>query len=455
VVTPAGVIPASVRIVDGSIQEVGDLDPREGEDAIDVSGLVVMPGAVDLHTHMELRVLGVDTADDWETGSVAALFGGVTTVIDFAEPDASGSLLGGLAAARARAAGHAVVDHGFHMTVTEAAVERLDELAEVARLGTTSVKVYLAYPGRYLLDDAKLRRTLASCADLGLLVMVHAETGLDIEARIAAARQAGTLAPAFHAATRPPETEALAVEQVVAAAAETGAAVILAHLSTAGGVAAVARAKAAGLPVYGETCPHYLWLEAHRLGWEAPAGLLHVCAPPLRTVDHLHALHRGLIDGTLDEVSTDHCPFDWWDGKSRGLGESGEDFTATPGGLPGVETRLPLLYAAGVATGRFGLERFVDLVSTAPARLAGLAGRKGVISAGADADLVIFDPDGWTSLSSADLHMNVDHSPYEGMTAAGKVVGVIRAGVMVVWNDQIRAKLPPGSYLARTPRPRP
>lgn len=451
VVTPEGVGPAWLTLADGVIRSVGDApDPPEGEHLeLDATGLVVMPGGVDFHTHLDMTVGGVHTADDWETGSWAALWGGTTTVIDFAEPAPDGGLMRGLAAQAARAEGRVVVDLGLHMTVTDAAPERLAELEAVVAAGQTTFKAYTAYPGRLLLEPEGLRHLFARAAELGARVMVHCEQGHVIEKRIRLARQRGELSALHHARTRPPETEERAVEDVIAGAEATGAAVHLAHLSTAGAVAALREARARGLAVTGETCPHYLWLEERRLGLEAPTGLCHMCAPPLRTAEHLDALWQGLADGTLDAVSTDHCPFNWLGGKDRGLTPDGEDFTRTPGGLPGVETRLPLLFAGGVVGGRFDLARFVELVSAGPARLAGIYPQKGAIVAGADADLVLFDPEGGTCLDAGELHMNVDHSPYEGMAVQGRVVGVLRGGELVVADGKVTHDPPPGRLLQR------
>ncbi len=516
-VTPEGVGPGVVHLEGDRIAAVGpELAPPEGEYVeIDAGDLVVMPGGVDVHTHLEMTVMGVRTADDWASGSRAALHGGTTTVVDFAEPGPDGTLLSGLAAAEALLAGPSVVDAGLHMTVTDASDARLAELTEVVARGQTTFKVYTAYP-TLMLDPQGLARVLGRAAVLGARVWVHCEQESDIAPRIVAARASGALRARQHARARPPETEVAAVEAVLAAAERAGAAVHLAHLSTAGAVERVATAKGRGLDVTAETCPHYLWLEEHRLGWPPPAGLCHICAPPLRTAGHLHALWRGLADGVIDAVATDHCPFPWHGGKSRGLvaspegaapgaapilaedgtfvgssktestkngdpaafpaaarsamiggeprktalfrGEGGwdippefvrEDFTRVPGGLPGVETRLPLVYAGGVATGRFDLARFVSLVASGPARLAGLYPQKGALVAGADADLVLFDPDGGTSLDVEDLHMNVDHSPYQGLRAQGQVVAVIKGGELVVADGQWRDEPPPGRLLRR------
>ncbi len=451
VVTPTGVGPAWLCIEEGVIQTVGDgPDPSDGEPLVlDATGLVVMPGGVDFHTHLDMVVGGLHTADDWETGSWAALWGGTTTVVDFAEPGVDGGLLSGLFARAAEAVGRVVVDLGLHMTVTDASDVRLAELAEVVAAGQSTLKAYTAYPGRLMLESDELARLLGAAAPLGLRVMVHCEDGHAIEKNIGEARQRGDLSALWHARTRPPETEERAVREVIELARAAGAAVHLAHLSTVGGVEALREAKGRGEAVTGETCPQYLWLEEHRLGLEGAAGLCHVCAPPLRTAEHLDALWRGLADGTLDAVSTDHCPFDWHGGKDRGLTVEGADFTRTPGGLPGVETRLPLLFAGGVAGGRFDLARFVELVSSGPARLAGIYPQKGALLPGSDADLVLFDPEGGTSLDVDALHMNVDHSPYEGLWAQGRVVGVMRQGVLVVAAGKVTQDGPLGRLLTR------
>lgn len=449
VVTPSGVGPATIHVEDGRIVALGrDLPAPPGEyGELDVGDLVVMPG-VDIHTHMELTVGGVRTADDWASGSRAALLGGTTTVVDFAEPGPDGSLVAGLQIAERLLSGRSVVDAGLHMTVTDASAARLEEMGAVVEAGQTTFKVYTAYDA-YRLDDEGLTRVFARAAELDARVWVHCEAWDPIQANIAAAVAAGDLGALQHARTRPPDTEADAVAQVIGLAERTGAAVHLAHLSTSQAVQRAAAARAAGLAITAETCPHYLWLEEHRLGWPPPAGLCHVCAPPLRTASHLLALWRGLADGVIEAVATDHCPFHWEGGKDRGLVDGAPDFTRTPGGLPGVETRLPLVFAGGVVAGHFDLSRFVDLVATGPARLAGLYPQKGVIRVGADADLVIFDPEGGTSLDAVDLHMQVDHSPYEGLRAQGRVEGVLKGGDLVVADGRFVREPPPGRLVRR------
>lgn len=449
VVTPAGVIPARIHIEGGRILAVGpELLPPEGEHLeINAGRLVVMPGGVDVHTHMELTVAGVRTADDWASASQAALFGGTTTVLDFAEPDSAGSLVGGLSVATARMEAFSLVDAGFHVTVTPAAMGHMDELEALAEAGHTSLKIYTAYPGLMLQRD-EIAMVLARAAHLGLRVWVHCEDWADIQARITATVAAGQTGAIYHARTRPPESEANAVKDVLELAEHAGAAVHLAHLSTARAVELLAEARERGLPVTAETCPQYLWLEERRLAWPAPAGLCNICAPPLRTAPHLEALWAGLAGGVIDTVATDHCPFFFQGGKDRGLTPDGEDFTRVPGGLAGVETRLPLVFSGGVSAGRFGLERFVHLVSASGARLAGLYPRKGALVAGADADLVFFDPASTTSLDSDRLHGQGDHSPYEGMRVRGRVAGVIKAGVLVVADDQWLEDPPLGRLLA-------
>jgi dihydropyrimidinase len=451
IVTPEGEGPCRILVEDGRILAMGpELPPPRGEYLdLRAGDLVVMPGGVDVHTHLELTVGGARTADDWASGSRAALWGGTTTVVDFTAPGEEGSLWADLQSALSLVGRRSLVDAGLHVTVTAAALGRLDELETVARAGQTTLKVYTAYPGLMLEPDGLLR-VFERAAALGMRVWVHCEDWPEIDRRLGEARAAGDTRAIMHARTRPPETEVEAVRGVLALGERTGASLHLAHLSTLGAARLVAKAKARGLPVSAETCPHYLWLEEHRLSWPAQEALCHICAPPLRQAPHLDALWQALADGTIEAVATDHCPFSWEGGKDRGLSGGQEDFTKTPGGLPGVETRFPLVFAGGVVGGRFDLRRFVELVASGPARLAGLYPQKGALVQGADADLVLFDPEGITRLGAASLHSQMDHSPYEGLRVAGRVVGVMKAGTLVMANGEWLEDPPCGRVLERS-----
>jgi len=399
------------------------LGVEAGADAkvFDAAGAYVIPGAIDVHTHLDLPVGSVRSADDFTSGTIAAACGGTTCIIDFAgagrEPWTEA-----LDVWHGKADGRAVVDYGFHLTVTELP-ETLDgaraRFREFAERGVTSVKLYMAYPDRLMVDDETLGRALAASTDTGVRVCVHAEDGQEIERRRVARLAAGQTGPSAIPEVRPPSVEAAAIRRAAALAKAAGAELYVVHLSSAAGLRAVLDARAAGAHVRAETCPQYLYLDGARLE-DPAAGQDFVCSPPLRYAEDRAALWRGLANSDLDVVSTDHCPFTLADRRAGTAGRAGgwRDFTEIPGGLPGLETRLSLAYQ-GVADGRLTLERWVDAVACAPARMFGLDDRKGWLRPGFDADVVVFDPTARRRLDARSLHSRSDHSPYEGMEVKG------------------------------------
>lgn len=444
---------ADVLVRDQHIAAVG-LDLEEpGAQVIDASGAYVIPGGIDVHTHFALPVGAVTSADDFDSGTLAAACGGTTCVIDYAgagrEPWGDA-----LATWHERAARRAHVDYGFHLTVTElpqdpsAASARF---AEFVAHGVSSVKLYLAYPDRLMVDDATLARALAASRETGVRVCVHAEDGASVESLVASALAAGRTGPDTVPSVRPPSVEAAAITRAAELARVADAELYVVHLSSEAGLEAVRAARATGARVRAETCPHYLHLDAAPL----KAGEVDlVCAPPLREAADRDALWAALGADEVEVVATDHCPFTKG---ARRLGTTGtgwSDFTQIPGGLPGVETRLSLVYQ-GVAEGRLSLERWVDATSAAPARLFGLAGTKGAVAPGLDADLVVFDPGATRSLDAGALHSRSDHSPYEGRVVAGWPAVTISRG-RVVARDGEPADVRPGwgRFVARAPMQR-
>jgi dihydropyrimidinase len=430
-VDAAGSRRGDALVEDDRIVAVGVDLPDEGAAVIDASGALVLPGGIDVHTHFDLPVGEVRSADDFESGTIAAACGGTTCVIDFAgagrePPDEA------LAVWHDRAA-RAAVDYGFHLTVTS--VPDDDEAA--ARLfagfvdaGVSSVKLYMAYPERLMVDDATLGRAFAAGVRAGVLVCVHAEDGLAVERLVRERLDAGDIGPDALSRARPPVVEADAVRRAATLATEAGSPVYVVHLSSAAGLEAVRSANAGGARVLAETCPQYLFLtdEALRRAPEEAANF--VCQPPVRADADREALWDGLAAGPVGVISTDHCPFTVADRRAGVSGEGWTSFAEIPGGQPGVETRLGLAYQ-GVRDGRFSVERWVDLVAGAPARLFGLAHRKGALQEGLDADLLVFDPEATRRLDAASLHMRTDHSPYADLEVRGWPAVTIARGRVV------------------------
>ena len=428
---------------DGRVAEVGD--GLVGEPAEDVTGRLVVPGGVDAHTHMQLPVGAVRVSDDFATGTAAAAVGGTTTVIDYVTAYRGEDPLAALATWQ-RWAEPAAVDVGLHMTFTEAVPEAV--VADCIERGVTSFKLYLAYPQLLQVDDDVVFDTLRACARHGGLVTVHCENGGAIEALRRQALADGRTGVVEHRDTRPAALEAEAVSRVGRLAEVAGAPVYVVHLSSAPGLAEVRSAQERGVALQAETCPQYLHLDATVL--EGPGGENFVCTPPLRDPWHLEELWEGLARGWVQTVATDHCPF-WTSDRRRGLADRPEgfaDFTEIPGGLPGVETRLTLVWQ-GVRAGRITAADWVRLCSEAPARTFGLFPRKGCLRPGADADIVVWDPDRAQSLDAQALHMQVDHSPYAGLLPRGWPTLVMSQGRVVARDGQFCGEPGWGRYLER------
>jgi dihydropyrimidinase len=444
---------ADVLVVGERIAAVGpDLDP-DGATVIDAGEAFVIPGAIDVHTHFDLPVGVVRSADDFTSGTIAAACGGTTCVIDFAgagrEPWTEA-----LATWHQKADAHAVVDFGFHLTVTElpenhmGATERFSQFVEQ---GVTSVKLYMAYPDRLMVDDATLGRALAASVETGVRVMVHAEDGLEVERRAAEAVRKGETGPSAITEVKPPRVEAAAIQRAAALARAAGAQLYVVHLSSAEGLDAILAARADGADLRAETCPQYLFLDAARLE-DPQTGQDFVCSPPLRREADREALWHAVGSGDVAVISTDHCPFTPADRRHGTAARPGgwRNFTEIPGGLPGVETRLSLAYQ-GVRSGRLGLERWVDATAVSPARLFGLAARKGAVRVGFDADLVVFDPTARRRLDAKLMHSRAGQSPYEGMDVVGWPALTFSRG-RVVARDGEPAEAQPGwgRFVARS-----
>jgi dihydropyrimidinase len=448
--TDEGRSAADICVEHGVVTRVGAGLDVDADTIIDASGLLVMPGGIDAHTHLDMPAGDITTTDDFESGTMAAACGGTTTLIDFATPEPGQRLHEALETWMAKADGKAVIDYGFHMVLREFSARTSAEVRALAAIeGVTSFKMFMAYPGRLMAGDGEIAAAMDGARAHGGLVMLHAEDGPAIEALVAGALARGDTAPRHHARTRPPRTEADAVARGIALAERSGAAVYIVHLSSAEGLEAVRAGRARGARVFAETCPQYLCLsdaEYERPGFEAA---MFVMSPPLRPAPDGAALWRGLASGLVDTVGTDHCPFglDHPPHKQRGRG----DFSKIPNGAPGIETRLMLLWDDGVRAGRLTPERFVDVTSAAPAKVFGLWPRKGTIAEGADADIVVWDPARRLTLSAATQHMRVDHCLYEGRAITGAPATVIARGEIIVANGAFVGRRGRGRFLRRGP----
>lgn len=443
VVTAGDTVRADVLIDGERIIAVGfDLGPADR--TIDAAGRYVFPGGVDEHTHFGLPVSGTVSAP-WETESVAAALGGTTTVIDFAMQTRGESLSSGIRDwMENRAAGHSAVDYGFHITLVDLSPEVIAEIPAVVEMGVTTIKCLMAYKGTVMVDDETLFRTLQVSRDVGALVMVHCENGDVVSTLQRELVEAGNTSPGFHPVSRPPQCEGEATHRAIALAGMAGAPIFVVHVTAAQAAEEIRSARARGLRVYGETCPQYLTLTEDKL-WEPDfEGAKWVCSPPLRPAEHREVLWDALADGTLQGLGSDHCAFTF---EQKELGR--HDFRLIPNGIPAAEERLPILYAQGVASGRLTLERFVDLVSTSPARIMGLYPRKGTIAPGSDADVVIFDPEPEWTITDETQHSGIDYSPFTGLPMKGKVEAVLLRGMPIVENGEYTGTVGGGQYIPR------
>jgi dihydropyrimidinase len=435
---------ADVLIDDDKIAIIGDKLNMEADKTIDASGKLVIPGGIDPHTHMELPFGGTFASDDFRTGTVAAAHGGTTTIIDFAVQYHGESLVQAVDNWHAKAEGKTAIDYGFHLITTDLPDERVPEMRQLINEGVMSFKLFMAYPGVFLVDDATIFRAMKNAGNWGGLICMHAENGIVINEIIKHALAEGKTAPKYHALTRPTKAEAEGVHRAIAIAEMAEAPVYIVHLSCADALEEVREARDNGLPAYAETCPQYLFLDYSLYEREGFEGAKWVMTPPLREKWNQDKLWQGLRGNDLQVISTDHCPFCM---KEKELGR--DDFTKIPNGGPGVEHRMSLIYNGGVAGGKIGLNRFVELTSTAAAKLFGLFPRKGTIAVGSDADIVIFDPNEEMTISAASHHMNVDYSAYEGMTVKGVTKTVLSRGRVVIEDGKYAGKPGDGQFLKR------
>jgi dihydropyrimidinase len=413
---------------------------------IDASGKLVMPGGIDAHTHLDMPFGGTNSSDDFETGTLAAAYGGTTSIVDFAIQTKGDPLQKGLDTWHQKAEGQAAVDYAFHMIMTDVNDHTIPEMQKVVDQGVTSFKMFMAYPGVLFVDDGQIFRGMQRAGEIGALICMHAENGIPIDIMVQQAIAKGHTSPVYHALTRPQVAEAEGTFRAICLAEMAGAPVYMVHLSAERALKQVVEARDRGLPVFAETCPQYLFLSQDDLDRPGFDGAKYVCTPPLRPKEMQEDIWRGLRTNDLQVVSTDHCPF-----CMKGQKDLGRDnFAKIPNGMPGIETRMYLMWDGGVRTGRISMNRFVEITSTAPAKIFGLYPHKGTIAVGADADLLVWDLEKRHTLSQKTLHMRVDYSPYEGRDVVGGPTHVLSRGKVVIEDGRYLGKKGDGRFVRRS-----
>ncbi|MEU0083020.1 dihydropyrimidinase [Streptomyces sp. NPDC006274] len=450
VVTAADEMHADVLVEDGRIAAIASHNSPVSEGwtaarTIDAANKYVIPGGVDAHTHMELPFGGTFASDTFETGTRAAAWGGTTTIVDFAVQSRGRALREGLDAWYAKADGNCAIDYAFHMILSDVNEQSLKEMDLLVEEGITSFKLFMAYPGVFYSDDGQILRAMQKSARNGGLIMMHAENGIAIDVLVEQALAEGRTDPRHHGEVRKVLLEAEATHRAIQLARVAGAPLYVVHVSAEEAVAELAAARDKGLPVFGETCPQYLFLSTDNLAEPDFEGAKYVCSTPLRPREHQAALWRGLRTNDLQVVSTDHCPFCFTSQKELGRG----DFSKIPNGLPGVENRMDLLHQA-VVDGHITRRRWIEIACATPARMFGLYPKKGTIAPGADADIVVYDPHAEQTLSVESHHMNVDYSAYEGRRVTGRVETVLSRGEVVIDNREFTGRAGHGVYTPRS-----
>ena len=453
IVTAEDQFQADVYVRDEKIQAIGPELSRKyakalsPEQIIDASGCYVLPGGIDPHTHMDLPLKATSSSDDFESGTIAALHGGTTTIIDFANQVPGKSVKAAIKDWHKKAKGRAVCDYAFHVSVTDFNERTRREIRECVEQGIPSFKTFMAYKGALMIDDRQTLEVMEEVKKQGGIVLTHAENGDLISLLIDKNREEGNLAPKFHALSRPALAEIEACSRIVDLARFSGCPLYIVHMSSGGALERVRSAveqNAISSPVFVETCVQYLLLDDSLYSKKGFEGAKYVLSPPLRTKQDQETLWKGLGGNLVEVVATDHCPFTM---KQRKLGQ--KDFSKIPNGVPGVEHRLELLFSEGVVRGRLTLQQWVDAVSTKPAKIFGLYPRKGALEVGADADVVVFDPNHQHQLSSKTHHMNCDYSVYEGRAVRGKCRTTVLRGKIAVDRGRLQLSAGAGEFLPR------
>lgn len=451
IATATDVYEADVLIEDGVITKIGkNLD--EDAEIIDATGKYVMPGGIDPHTHLDMPFNNTVTDDDWETGTIAAAFGGTTTILDFCLSAGENKLSDAVEKWHAKANGKAVIDYGFHLMITDFTPETEKELPVILEQeGITSMKVFMAYAREFQSSDRTLFKAFKIGKETDTVVMVHCENGSVIDELVEEALENGNTAPIYHARTRPSVLEGEATKRAIELANLAGAKLYVVHVTCKEAVDEIIKAREKGYDVLGETCPPYLTLDESMLAQPGFEGAKYVWSPPLRPVEHQEVLWSALKAKQLQTIGSDQCSFSFNGKKQLGL----NDFSKIPNGGPFIEDRFGILYSEGVAKGRITINEFVDMISTSAAKTFGLFPKKGTIAIGSDADIVLFDPAVKRVVSAETHHMNVDYNPYEGWEVAGEVQTVLVRGEYVVKDKTFVGTLGSGQYLKRKPASQP
>lgn len=447
IATASAVYKGDVLISDGRIETIGLDLPVEGAEVIDAGGCYVMPGGIDVHTHLDSTTFGTTVADDFNSGTIAAVCGGTTTIIDFCQQQPGMSLKESVGVWHDKAGGKSVIDYGFHIIITDPRDDIIEEMPSLPELGVTSIKLFMAYrkvPGITQIDDWTIMRSLEAARDSGSVIMVHAENGDATTYLQDLCAKAGQLSPEAHAISRPPRTEAEATARAIMLAEVLDAPLFVVHLTCEAALEELVRARSRGVKVFAETCTQYLYCTIDDLARPNFEGAKYVFTPPVRTKRDQEVLWRALAMGTLKSVSSDHAPWNFKGQKDLGR----EDFRKIPNGAPGIEERLTMVYQ-GVNEGRIALDRFVDIVSTNPARLFGLYPQKGTIAVGSDADIVIWDPEAQMVMSKPAIHGNIDYTLFEGTPVKGLPRTVLLRGDVIVEDREYVGERPGGQYLPR------
>ncbi len=446
VATAADVFEADILIENGKIVQIGKDLSEVGAEIIDATGKIVMPGGIDPHTHLDMPFNNTVTDDDWKSGTIAAAFGGTTTILDFCLTAGEEKLSAAVEKWHDKAKGKSAIDYGFHLMIGDLTPETEAELPQILEQeGITSVKVFMAYAKEFQATDRTLFKAFKIAKDLGAVVMVHCENGSVIDELVEEARRAGHKEPIYHALTRPAELEGEATKRAIELAHIAGATLYVVHVTCKEAVDEIIAAREKGYNVYGETCPPYLTLDQSALAQPGFEGAKYVWSPPLRPKYHQDHLWNALKAKQLQTIGSDQCSFSFKGKKQLGL----NDFSKIPNGGPFIEDRFSILYSEGVAKGKISINEFVDMISTSAAKIFGVFPQKGTIAIGSDADIVIFDPEVKREISAKTHHMNVDYNPYEGWEVTGEPVSVLVRGEYVIKNKEFVGVLGSGQYIKR------